>query len=172
MTRLGVPVALDTCTPGPVREFFLPRREDTLARVREAGMWKEVVLLLVPVVVVVVVVAVVAPAAALAPATASATPSWPEVYEDRLAHDWDFFSLMLPEAAAAADASPPSGEAPPSLPPSPQPPPPSDGSFLEPFRFDEAATMRFHGNELMMEGRLRLLEAEGSLAFLLFCTAV
>ena len=91
--------------------------------------------------------------------------SWPDVKAERLAQDWDFFSFRLLEAELAVAC--PSGELP--FPPSP----PSDWSFLEPFLFAETATIRFHGNTLMMEGRLRdLAAAAASLAFLLFWTAV
>lgn len=97
---------------------------------------------------------------------AVAEGSWLDVNEERLAQDWDFFNLRLLESDVATAW--PSGELP--FPPSP----PSDCSFFEPFLFAETATIRFHGNALMMEGRLRDFPAAAaaSLAFLLFWTAV
>lgn len=92
--------------------------------------------------------------------------SWLHVKDERLAQDWDFFSFRLLEAELAVAMACPSGEL-----PFPQSPP-SDCSFLEPFLFDDTATIRFHGNTLMMEGRLRDFAAAASLAFLLFWTAV
>lgn len=140
MTRLGVPVPVGGCSAEPVSEFFLATTVVTLARVLEVGRWEEVVV--------------------------AAEGSWADVYEDRLAHDCDFFSFKLLEAELTAPAAWPSGGL--HFPASP----PSDWSFLEPFLLADTATMRFHGNTLMMEGRLRDLAAAASLAFLLFWTAV
>lgn len=92
--------------------------------------------------------------------------SWLDAYDDRLAQDCDFFNFRLLHAELAVAL--PSGELP--FPPSP----PSDCSFLDPFLLADTATMRFHGNTLIIEGRLRdfAAVAAASLAFLLFWTAV
>lgn len=94
--------------------------------------------------------------------------SWLDEYDDRLAQDCDFFSFRLCDAELVMAVAWPSGELP--FPPSP----PSDCSFLDPFLFADTATMRFHGNTLIIEGRLRDFAAAvaASLEFLLFWTAV
>lgn len=94
--------------------------------------------------------------------------SWLDAYDERLAQDCDFFIFRLLLAELVVAVALPSGELP--FPPSP----PSDCSFLDPFLLADTATMRFHGNTLIIEGRLRdfAAAAAASLAFLLFWTAV